>query len=80
MSIWLEFLDRTGSESIGGTHLHDERWKHYEGPIPNTGDEVIADLGERLRVVDRVFYIMPNDPNTKVSLHCEKLPWKSQKA
>ena len=73
MSTWLEFLDSTGSEATGPTHLHEERWRRYEGPIPSTGDVVIADFDERFRVVDRVFYIMPNDPNVKVSLHCEKL-------
>jgi phosphopentomutase len=51
----------------------------YEGPIPTTGDEVIADPGQRFRVVKRVFYFMSNDPTVKVSLHCEELPWKSQK-
>lgn len=78
MNILLEFLDKTGSEGIGPTHLHEEQWKQYEGPIPSTGDVVVADFGERLRVVDRVFYFMANAPNVKVSLHCEKLPWKSQ--
>src|ERR1035438_2545457 len=30
MNIWLEFLDRTGSEGIGPTVLHEEQWKQYE--------------------------------------------------
>jgi hypothetical protein len=79
MNIWLEFLDKTGSEGIAATHLHEQRWKQYEGPIPTTGDVVIADFEQRFRVVERVFYFMANDPSVKVSLHCEKLPWKSQK-
>jgi phosphopentomutase len=79
MNIWLEFQDKTGSEGIGQPHLHEPRWMQYEGPIPTTGDEVIADPGQRFRVVKRVFYFMSNDPTVKVSLHCEELPWKSQK-
>lgn len=72
MSIWLEFLDKSGSEGLGRTHLHDQRWMQYEGPIPAQGDLIVADFGQSFRVVQRVFYFMP-DPLLKVSLHCEKL-------
>jgi hypothetical protein len=43
MSGYLEFLDKHGSEGTGPTHLHEERWKRYEGPVPVTGDVVEAD-------------------------------------
>jgi hypothetical protein len=78
MNIWLEFLDSTGSEGIGPTHLSEQRWQQYPGPVPAKGDVVIADFGRRLRVVERVFYFMPNEPTLKISLHCEELPWNQR--
>jgi hypothetical protein len=75
-AVWLEFLDSTGSEPIAATHLHETLWRHWKGPVPNTGDIVVADFGVRFRVVDRVFYCLPEVPEVKVSLHCEEIPWK----
>lgn len=72
MTIWLEFLDKSGGEGTGPTHLHDQRWRQYEGPIPSQGDVIVSDFGQRFRVVERFFYFMP-EPPLKISLHCEKL-------
>jgi len=76
-AVWLEFLNSAGSEPIGAPYLHGPLWRHWKGPVPNAGDIVVTDFDVRFRVVDRIFYCLPDVAEVKVSLHCEEIPWKS---
>jgi hypothetical protein len=68
MKTILEFLNAQGTEGIA------PQSDAYDGPLPAIGDTIYLDMDKKFRVVQRVFYYLPNRKSEmKVSLCCEHL-------